>query len=121
MNIAGILHLDPNAITPLHEARNRRHADSLAADMKENGWEGRPLLVIKRKSNYLAWTGSHRIAAAREAGLSSVPCYVLQQSKLARHGFDAEWGHVEDHERLKILTTIGDETAIHIMWQEGRC
>jgi hypothetical protein len=88
--------------------------------MKDNGWRGRPLLVIERKSDYLAWTGSHRLAAAKLAGLDSVPCYVLSETELTSRGFDAELGHVEDRERLEILRKVGDETALHIMWQENR-
>jgi ParB-like chromosome segregation protein Spo0J len=112
--------VDIDNLTPLHEPRSARHLRNLAKDMKENGWCGRPLLVIERETDFLAWTGSHRIAAAKRAGLTSVPCYVLQESELTSRGFDAEFGHVEDYERLAILKTIGDETAFHIMWQENR-
>jgi ParB-like chromosome segregation protein Spo0J len=112
--------IEIGSITPLHEARSRRHLQSLTDTMKENGWRGRPLLVIERRSDYLAWTGSHRLAAAKLAGLRSVPCYVLREAELTSRGFDAEHGHVEDYERLKILREIGDETAISIMWQENR-
>jgi hypothetical protein len=107
-------------ITPLHKPRSDRHLQDLTTEMKENGWKGRPLLVIERDSDYLAWTGSHRIAAAKQAGFTHVPCYVLPESKLNARGFDAEWGHVEDRERLEILRKVGDETAFHIMWQENR-
>jgi hypothetical protein len=117
-----ITSIDPEEIDPLHEVRNFDLVDELAAAMKENGWEGRPLLLIERSSaGYLAWTGSHRISAARQAGLSAVPCYVIQERQLLDHGFEADRGHVMDHERLEILRKIGDETALHIMWQEGRC
>jgi hypothetical protein len=115
-----IVDIQPDLIKPLHEARSQRLLTELADDMKENGWQGRPLLVIERASDYLAWTGSHRIAAARKAGLSSVPCHVVKERELIRHGFDAEWGHVDDTDRLKAIRKIGDEIAIHIMWQEGR-
>jgi len=107
-------------LTALHEPRSSRHLRNLAKDMKANGWCGRPLLVIERDSDFLAWTGSHRIAAARLAGLDFIPCYVLQESDLTSRGFDAERGHVEDYERLAILKAVGDETAIRIMWQENR-
>ena len=115
-----ITHLNPCDVKPLHEARQQRLLNELMADMLENGWQGRPLLVIERGADYLAWTGSHRIAAARQAGLSTVPCYVLDQRKLSRLGFDSESGHVMDYERLNILKRLGDETALHIMWEEGR-
>lgn len=108
------------SIKPLHEVRSRKLFEELAADMRENGWQGRPLLVIEREDDFVAWTGSHRIAAAIEAGLSDVPCHVVDERELLPHGVDAEWGHVEDCERLKVIRKIGDEDALHIMWQEGR-
>jgi hypothetical protein len=115
-----IISLSVEEITPLHKARSRRHLGELESDMRQNGWNGRPLLVIERENDYLAWTGSHRIAAAKKVGLTLIPCYVLSESKLAALGFDAERGHVEDRERLAILRKVGDETALKIMWQENR-
>lgn len=118
--MTGTIHLDPEEITPLHEARSPRHLRELVDDMRLNGWHGRPLLVIERENGYLAWTGSHRIAAAKEAGLTQIPCYVLSESELNAHGFDAERGHVEDRERLAILRKVEDEVALSLMWQENR-
>jgi ParB-like nuclease domain. len=116
-----IASIDPEEIEPLHEVRIKALFDDLTASMKENRWQGRPLLVIERESDYVAWTGSHRIAAAIEAGLSLVPCYVLDERELLKRGFHPVIGHVTDYERLEILRNIGDEAAIHLMWQEGRC
>jgi hypothetical protein len=117
-----ITFINPEEIQPLHEVLRVRQGflKGLVDDMKKNGWRGRALLVIERESGYLAWTGSHRIAAARTAGLEAVPCYVLHERKLIRRGFDALWGHVADFERLEILRKIGDEQAIHLMWLEGQ-
>jgi hypothetical protein len=110
-----IVHIEPDLIKPLHEIRSQRKLKELAADMKENGWQGRPLLVIERAADYVAWTGSHRIPAAIKAGLASVPCHVVQESELIRHGFEAERGHVDDSDRLKAIRQIGDEVALHLM------
>ncbi|HTS70655.1 MAG TPA: ParB/RepB/Spo0J family partition protein, partial [Terriglobia bacterium] len=85
-------------IRPLHPVRQEWLFDELVADMTENGWQGRPLIVIERESDYLAWTGSHRVAAAADAGLTTILCYVIQEGELTRHGFEAEWGHVFDDE-----------------------
>lgn len=87
--------------------------------MEENGWNGRPLLVIRSGDENYAWTGSHRIAAARAASLQEVPCYVLDESILP-DGIDARRGHCEDSDRLNAIRKTGDETAIRIMWLEGR-
>jgi ParB-like chromosome segregation protein Spo0J len=103
-----ITSIDPQEIEPLHGVRDQTLLNNLAAEMKQNGWQGRPLLVIDRESGYSAWTGSHRISAAIEAGLSLVPCYVIDERELIDRGFDPAWGHVMDYERLQILKSIGD-------------
>ena len=113
-----ITSIDPQEIEPLHEVRNQALLDALTADMKENGWRGRPLLVIERESDYVAWTGSHRMAAAIEAGLALVPCYVIHEDELSKRGFHSTADHVMDYERFEILKAIGDEEAIHLMRQE---
>lgn len=114
-----IIYLDPWDTEPLHEVRNQRLFDYLAADMEEEGWQGRPLLVIETEHGYVAWTGSHRIAAAREAELKEVPCLIVPEEDLGPE-YSARYGHVEDHERLKILREIGNEPAAELMWTEGR-
>lgn len=112
------IYLSLDEITPLHGVTHPKHFHDLAADMEENGWKGRPLLVIERENDYLAWTGSHRLAAAREAGFPSVPCYVIQERKLLSKGFSAEEGHALDYQRLAILREVGDEMGIYLMRQE---
>lgn len=72
----------PDEITPLHPVRNKKLLNQLVADTLKNGWQGPRLLVIKRESDYLAWTGSDRIAAAKIAELDQVPCYVLPEGEL---------------------------------------
>jgi ParB-like chromosome segregation protein Spo0J len=111
--------VNPADIKPLHTVRNPALVDRLAADMTENGWQGRPLLAIQGKLGYVAWTGSHRIAAAIKAGLQDVPCYVIDETLLLQHGEDSKSG-VMDYERLAIIRKIGDDTATHLMWLEGR-
>jgi hypothetical protein len=51
--------IDPGEIQPLHDVVKVRQGGlkGLVDDMKENGWQGRPLLVIESESGYLAWTG----------------------------------------------------------------
>ena len=111
--------IDPFLIKPLHDVRNPALLAELTTSMEDEGWRERPLLVIKCKSGYLAWTGSHRIAPARAARLREVPCYVLQESKFTRRKLDVNWG-IDDSERLKVIQEIGDEGAINLMWSEGR-
>ena len=46
--------------------------------MERDGWQGRALLVSARDGRFFAYTGSHRIAAARAAGLDQVPVVVIE-------------------------------------------
>lgn len=112
--------IDPWEIEPLHEPRNKRHLRELVSSMRKDGWVGRPLLCIECADGIVAWTGSHRIEAARVACLSAIPCYVMPESCIATDDVDARTGHVMDYERLKAVVHTGDEDAIRIMWQEGR-
>jgi hypothetical protein len=122
MNIKSI---DPEEIIPLDAAKNDQLLVQLVENMTENGWQGRPLLVIDRENgDCLAWTGSHRIEAAREVGLPTVPCYVIQSSELIRSNFDEkvdlDWAPFDHKDRMAALVKLGDENAIHLMWQEDR-
>ncbi len=115
-----LINIDPQALTPPHEPRMTALVEELAEDMQEVGWQGRPLLVFRRNNgSYVAWTGSHRIAAARVVGLKTIPCYVLLESSLIKHGYDADDG-ILDYERLEMIRKIGDSRATELMWQEGR-
>lgn len=111
----GRVRLNPHDIKPPHPVREPAQLAELAADMRENGWRGRPLLVVRTAAGYHAWTGSHRIAAALEASLPEVPCYVIPESSIAEHERP-----ICDSEKLNILRKVGDETAIRLMWLEGR-
>ena len=111
--------IPPQDLNSLHEVREQEVFKELVVSMAENGWQGRPLLVIDCEDKYVAWTGSHRIAAARKVGLLEVPCYVVSERELVRHGV-AEWGHVDDSDRLSVIQKIGDEVALDLMWQEGQ-
>jgi hypothetical protein len=120
-NLASVMEfLDIDLIVPLHEPRSAALLAELKDSMMEDGWNGRALLVIEREADYLAWTGSHRLAAAKSVGISHVPCHVVSEASLADVGADSGWGHVEDSDRLRIIQEIGDEDAIAIMWSEGR-
>jgi ParB-like chromosome segregation protein Spo0J len=53
----------------------------IAADMKAHGWNRRPLLVEEGPyEETVAWMGSHRIEAAKLAGLRQIPCRVITRA-----------------------------------------
>jgi hypothetical protein len=111
--------LDPFDIKPLNRC-NPTHLAELVDDMRKNGWHGRQLLVLEQKSGCVDLIGSHRIGAAREVGLSSVPCYVLPEEELLKRGIDLDFHAVMDFQQLRLLRQIGGPTAIRLMWRETR-
>ncbi|RKH93582.1 ParB/RepB/Spo0J family partition protein [Corallococcus sp. AB038B] len=77
----GVVMVRIDSIIPPHEVRDDGKLAALRESMEENGWQGRPLLGVPHPSAvgaFLALTGSHRTAAAQEAGLEEVPLYVAQ-------------------------------------------
>lgn len=108
--------LNPNNIKPLHGVRIKSLYAALLKQMKTDGWNGRPLLVVEHEGGYQAWTGSHRIAAAREAHLN-VPCYVLPEEPLQAIGKDAVNGHILNWERNALLHQAfpDDAEALNLM------
>jgi len=69
-------------IEQFHEVIDKDKFQQLVEDMKENGWNGRPLVVIDCGGEYSALTGSHRLAAAREAELYEIPCAIVDHGTM---------------------------------------
>ena len=65
----------PEDITPIHKVRSLKKVESIVNSMKRRGWIGSPIPVLSTDRNY-AMTGTHRIAAAREAGIMVKVHYV---------------------------------------------
>lgn len=137
------IHLDPTSalIRPPDAADRYGRAvlDPLVASMKRDGWKGRPLLAEEVKgpgpTRYHLWTGSHRLRAAREAGLPSVPCLLITQeeadeaftevySPTHRHQCGCWRGAVTldegryDTDKLEALLRVGLDDAADLMRQE---
>jgi hypothetical protein len=132
-----VVHLDPRRIHPF----DQEHAiedcvQRIAASMKETGWgDHRPLLIEEVGGGlpltYQAWTGTHRILAARKAGLSSVPCrlmahYELQAAFVPHYGI-ARWHEYgswaksitgNDERRRKALEEVGLRDAAAMLREE---
>ena len=88
------LDVDPRNITPLHRVKKRRkhHLRELVRRLRESGWQGRPLLVERiGRNRYQAWTGTHRLAAARRLRMRRVPVVVIDSQKWIRR-----WGPPDD-------------------------
>ncbi len=92
--------IDPHDIEPPHEVRDEQKKDAIVKSMKINGWQGRPILVQQNYNGNQAITGSHRIAAAQEVGLESIPVVFLGGDELSEDDWDKWYGCSDDYDRL---------------------
>lgn len=109
-----------DAIQPPHEVRDASKLAALVADMRANGWTGRPLLV-RAENGFEGWTGSHRIAAARLvlAQLRAEDCGASFEVPVVILSADLAWDdYRDDDERLDALRETDDEDAIELMQAE---
>jgi hypothetical protein len=105
-----IQNLPLEKITPLHEPKPdaRKRLTNLIASMTSRGWDGRPLAVLQFADGYRAITGSHRYEAARQIGLTQIPCVVGDGVKLTVAGFEFESLRIVcDQKRIPILKAAG--------------
>ncbi len=68
------------------------HTEKIAESMRKHGWEGRALLVEEVKNfehivDYYAWTGSHRVEAAKIANIDTIPCRAITKEE-AKEAFE---------------------------------
>jgi len=100
--------VDANDLQPWNDLEDEDKVAALAESMRTDGWRGPPVVVIPGKdygwgpTSPIAITGSHRIYAAREAGIE-VPTVDLDEL-LGKHGtsldeIDAQTGADPDDER----------------------
>lgn len=68
--------VDPSCLDPPNDPGDRFKVHKLAQSMEDDGWRGYPLVVHEGR----ALNGSHRIAAAKRAGLSSVPTMTVEEA-----------------------------------------
>lgn len=84
------------SVQPWHDAHDETKLAALTTSMTAHGWAGAPIVVITYDDrDPVAITGSHRIHAARQAGID-IPTVDLDEL-LAEHGLtltelDAEHG-----------------------------
>jgi hypothetical protein len=117
--------LNPSSIQPPHEVRDSAKLARLVSEMESNGWMGRPVLVIEEcdedgneiEGCYVALTGSHRLAAAKQADLYTVPVFCFSAASLVANGYSTTdlW---DDDVNLSILREIGEAEAAELMAAE---
>jgi hypothetical protein len=130
--------VDPDLIIPPHEIDDKVKHRLLVKKMLEEGWQGRPLLVEGLpvggrffRETMQGWTGSHRIAAALDAGIKLVPVARIDIERLRRRGIrrgtmkegGSYWVSPDlvdmgYSDLLSLLEQIGDEDATLLMGWE---
>jgi len=129
--------LDPKELKRINPPFDDCLLDRIVRNMKREGWCGRPLLVEEAKryslTKYYAWTGSHRIEAAKRANLSAVPCCVITEAEakaaFSKAGYnwygyscwrDAVMGREggQDSDRLRALEKAGLHQAAQMVRDE---
>ena len=114
--------VDVERVEPPHHVISQNKLHRLVVEMVENGWVGRPVLVTPGASNLWAQTGSHRIAAAREAGLESIPALMVDLEDVWEELETDVYGcpvlGMDDEDRAAKLAAIGASDASELMWQE---
>lgn len=84
--------------------------------MRQHGWVGRPLLGYDDGNGVHMLTGSHRLWAAKAAGLDQVPCYVID----AKHdaGEDYE-GHEASCWMCRLIVASDDDERLSALEMDG--
>lgn len=100
--------LNPLEIVPVNEVTDRRKYRYLTEQFSENGWDGRPVVVIDTGNGYTALTGSHRVAAAR-AAMIDVPAVVLEYSDELSDLVNA----IDDEDRTREAKLLYEAGIIH--------
>ena len=109
------------SLIPPHEIRDYEKLKTLTASMKANGWQHRPILVYNVGRGNEALTGSHRIAAAKAAGIE-VPIYKIDPS-VGNYADQAgksivDISREEIGSQIKWLKKFGDQDAVKILKEE---
>jgi hypothetical protein len=109
--------VSPNNMYPPHGVRDKVKLEELAESMKENGWQGRPILVFDDGGANRAFTGSHRIAAAKKSGID-VPVIKIDEAKFEKwwsednyRGTLEQFMREDEAQQVRMLKEMGDDRA----------
>lgn len=110
--------------------RSKKLVRDLTRSMRDHGWLGRPVLgELLSRGRVQAWTASHRIVAARRAGLAEIPVRFIDRQRVERamrkRGYPIgevlvsrlpeDW---YDEDRFAFLTEAGDTHAAALLRME---
>ena len=95
-------------ILPYNEITDRKKYEYLLDQFDSSGWDGRPVVVIDNANEgYLGLTGSHRIAAAKEAEID-VPAIIIPNNDDTVRLYDAK----DDYDRAMIADELAENGVI---------
>lgn len=108
-------------IEPPHEVRDREKLADLVDKMKAEGWQGRPILTVDLGRGPEALTGSHRIRAAKQAGIDvptiqidpDIGNYEDENGKTIREAM-----YLDADEAAEYLEKAGEPDAANLMRAE---
>jgi len=110
-------------IERLHAPRDQQKLNKLTADMKKNGWTGRPLLAYEDGNGIHAITGSHRLTAAKNTN-TPVPYILVDDATLVHeneHGQSiSDFIGNDDFYLGEFLKNAGDKRAAYLMSLENK-
>jgi len=103
------------SVRPYHPPRRWDQLEALITSMREFGWKGRPIVVADTQDGFVAFTGSHRLAAAKDAGVPSIPIIVMTPDEfhVAR-----EAGVFQD-DRMEALLAEGYRAIGELMYMDS--
>lgn len=115
--------LSAKSIEPPHEVRDTKKLNDLVEKMKEHGWNGRPILAVDLGQGPEALTGSHRIAAAKIAGID-VPTVMVDPDIADYEDEDGKTIRDMMYEDADVMADFirkfGDESAADLVDKEHK-
>lgn len=104
-----------SSMKPLNAIEDTTRYERLAQSMRQGGWQGRPILVVKSaRGKPRALTGSHRIAAAKVTNTPVPVLYVDQRATKWKdsRGIFTSFNDAIDEQRVpEFLRAAGDYRA----------
>jgi hypothetical protein len=106
--------INPKKLSPLNKIEDAEKYKTILNSMEESGYQGRPILAYMDKGKPKALTGSHRIFAAREAGID-VPVVFVNPSVMKWEDKSGLFGtfkeSINDQRVYEYLKAAGDDVA----------
>jgi hypothetical protein len=106
--------INPKKLSPLNKVEDAEKYKTILNSMEESGYQGRPILAYMDKGKAKALTGSHRIFAAREAGID-VPVVFVNPSVMKWEDKSGLFGtfkeSINDQRVYEHLKAAGDDVA----------